>query len=293
MNLVMTLLVKNERDIIETNLDFHLRAGVDHVIVTDNASDDGTRDILEHYGRLPEVTVIDELGNDFSQRRWVTRMARLAVDKLGADWIINSDSDEFWFNSGESLKSALMEARSPLQICCRRNMVYAWNAEDRGPWLERAVYRATPPHPRPHLADPLRDPLPTAYFNLDLPPKAVIGVEGLVSITQGNHLAVFTDPVEPEFSPISVYHYPVRSAEQFEAKIRQGGAAYARNTELPVTAGWHWRRWYRMIKEEGLDAVLSEALPDSSLLEIELQSGEMTRDTTMLELLSSTGRPAS
>jgi hypothetical protein len=38
MKLVMTLLVRDEQDILADNLDFHLAQGVDEVIVTDNGS---------------------------------------------------------------------------------------------------------------------------------------------------------------------------------------------------------------------------------------------------------------
>lgn len=39
MKLVMTLLVRNEADVIETNLEYHLAQGVDFVIVTDHGSE--------------------------------------------------------------------------------------------------------------------------------------------------------------------------------------------------------------------------------------------------------------
>ena len=39
--LIMTLLVKNEVDIVRQNIVFHLRQGVDFIIATDNISVDG------------------------------------------------------------------------------------------------------------------------------------------------------------------------------------------------------------------------------------------------------------
>ena len=42
----MTLFVRNESDILSANLDYHLSQEVDHIIVMDNRSSDGTSDIL-------------------------------------------------------------------------------------------------------------------------------------------------------------------------------------------------------------------------------------------------------
>ena len=52
----MTLVVRDERDIVEQHLAFHLAAGVDEVIVTDHASTDGTEDVLARYERDGRVT---------------------------------------------------------------------------------------------------------------------------------------------------------------------------------------------------------------------------------------------
>ena len=47
----MTLVVRDEADILDAQIAYHLNAGVDFVIAIDHRSVDGTTEILESYAR--------------------------------------------------------------------------------------------------------------------------------------------------------------------------------------------------------------------------------------------------
>ena len=148
MRLVMTLLVRDEADVVDAQIAFHLHAGVDFVIAMDNASTDGTTEILERYERVGVLRLIHEDGDDMRQSEWVTRMARLAATEHGADWVINSDADEFWWPRGGSIKDVLgtVPARFGVVRGCWRHFLP--RPDDGAFFAERMIVRtAMPAHP--------------------------------------------------------------------------------------------------------------------------------------------------
>ena len=286
MKLVLTLLVRDEIDVVEQNLRFHLDRGVDHVIATDNGSVDGTRDVLLEFARQGVLDLIDEPTQDYSQAVWVSRMALMARDERDADWILNCDADEFWYTSRGDLKTALREPDIDILVCPRRNMVCAADREDEGPWAERLRYRVRTPVPPPDLEDALSDPFPEPYYYWDLLPKVLCRAEGLQSVGQGNHHVAHDRARRAVSDDIVVYHYPFRSREQFLRKVRQGGAAYTRNQSLPLEVGWHWRRWHRMLEGGREVEVLAEILPDDVRLRNDLEDGVLVESDILSSILA-------
>ena len=130
--LIMTLLVKNEEELLEKNLLFHKAMGVDAFIVTDNNSADGTYGIIEKYRRKGWVVdVIRETATGYEQKEWVDRMIWRAKMSFGADWVINADADEFWYAPSGSLKKELSKSRANVLTCEVRSM---YPEEDKPFW---------------------------------------------------------------------------------------------------------------------------------------------------------------
>jgi hypothetical protein len=257
MKLVMTLLVRDEQDIVRENLDFHLAQGVDQVIVTDNGSEDDTAEILREYESRGVVRLLFEASDDYSQGRWVTRMARLAATELGADWVINNDADEFWWPRAGSLKSSFEQLDDQVGELVAHRENFVPRPEDGRPFWERMTLRER------ESLNPLGKPLP---------PKLAHRAHPEITVAQGNHKVEGAQLGERlDDGSIEILHFPMRTYAQFENKIVKGGRAYARNRELPERTGRTWRRLYETWEQGGLrdhyeENVVGEA-PRAELLE--------------------------
>ena len=232
MKVFMTLLVRDEEDIVAANLSYHLSRGVDHVIVTNNRSVDGTRAVLQEFERAGQITLIEEDGDDFSQFRWVTRMARLAYEK-GADWVINADGDEIWWPVEGDLKSALAAVPPAYgSVTAERMNALPLRSLSGHPFAAMRYFDV-------HSVNGIGQPLP---------PKVAHRAAADVCVQQGNH-CVSAPSLGPSLSTsqIVISHFPYRSYPQYERKIASGGAAYLRNTELPQTQGAVWRELYQRL----------------------------------------------
>jgi hypothetical protein len=218
----MTMVVRDEADVLEANLQHHLRQGVDVVLVTDHASQDATSEILERYARAGAVTVLREEADTLDQAPWVSRMARLAAVEHGADWVLNSDADEFWFPVAGTLKGALdaVPKRFGRLAVPRRDFVPRPGEE---PFHERMVVRER--ESRNRRGDPLEH-------------KAAHRASPDVAIDHGNHAA--SGPGLGALLPIpllEILHFPVRGYDQFERKVIRAGLGYEALEDRPPDVG--------------------------------------------------------
>ncbi len=274
MKLVMTLLVRDEADIVDAQIAFHLDAGVDFVVATDNRSEDGTTEILERYARDGYLHLIREPGDDLRQSEWVTRMARLAATEFGADWILNTDADEFWWPRGGDFR-VLFEAVPDRYGVVRgawRNFVP--RPDDDRFFADRMTARLCDPSFHPH-------PL-SIHFK-----SAHRGVAD-VRIGRGNHEAFGTGLVALRgWYPIEILHFPVRSLEHCRRKYVTQFVALERNAEKGIPG--HMADAHRAYREGALDDFYAPLVVDDAALERGIERGELAIDTRLRDRLARLG----
>jgi Glycosyl transferase family 2 len=218
----MTLLARDEADIVEAQLAYHLNAGVDFVVATDNGSTDGTTEILERYERAGVLHLIREFGDDMRQAEWVTRMARLAATDFGGDWVINSDADEFWWPRGGSLRDVLATVPSRYGVVrgCWRH--FPPRPDNGAAFYERMTARLCTPAPP-------GDKRTILHAHQKVAHRAAPDV----AVEPGNHNASGTglEPIRV-WHPIEVLHFSLRTAAQMR---RKGKGGWLRNPDYEPT----------------------------------------------------------
>jgi hypothetical protein len=274
MKLVMTLLARDEADIVDAQIAFHLEAGVDFVIATDNRSEDATTEILESYARESHLHLIREPGDDLRQSEWVTRMARLAATEFSADWVLNADADEFWWPHGTRLKDVLAAVPPHYGVVRGAWRNFVPRPDGPEPFSERMTVRLCTPSFHPH-------PLSTHS-------KSVHRGSPEVRVGRGNHEA-FAPGLVPlrGWYPFEILHFPVRSYEQCLRKYVTQFVALERNRDKGIPG--HMADAYAAWREGGLDRFYAPLVVDDERLAHGLEEGALAVDTRLRDALRALG----
>ena len=167
---------------------------------------------------------IREAGEDLRQNEWVTRMARIAATEFAADWVINSDADEFWWPRGASLRDVLAAVPPRYGTVSAFLRVFVPRPDTGEPVFERMTVRFS-------ALAPINDPA-----SLYKPIRKVIHrAHPEIQVTRGNH-ALLDSPFAPlrGWFPIEVFHFPLRSLEQCQRKAQLQGDAWKHIDRAPT-----------------------------------------------------------
>lgn len=263
----MTILVRDEEELLRANLEYHFARGVDFVIATDNRSRDRTPEILREYESKKLLKYIYEPDDDYSQDLWVTRMARIAALEYKMDWVIHADADEFWRPLAGTIKGVLAAAEPETDGFSveRSNFVPVAGYDTARPFYEQLIHR---------------ERVSRNVLGRALPPKVVHRCCEKVHVAQGNHSFSMEcrDAVIESSSSLEVLHFPIRDYETFERRIKDGGRAYENNSRFSKAVGATWREDYRLLREGRLKSEFDRRCWTDYQLFEGLRSGKVVRD---------------
>ena len=233
--------VRDEADIIEATVTRMLRQ-VDHILIADNRSTDGTDEILR---ALDRVTVLADPDPDFhvdvQQARRTTALASLAAQR-GADWVVPFDGDEVWVTrDGRRIADVLEGLPQSIQVARARTVDHV--VTDRDPPGADAPARMAYRRPQFHRT-----------------PKVACRTGRGLWIVKGNHRVTYRGVPIPSWVDglLRVHHFPVRSAEQFARKVAYRARGISRSN--PVVRQFltpEKNEWMRILEEEGEDALMA------------------------------------
>jgi hypothetical protein len=275
MKVVVTVLARDEADVIDAQIAFHLNAGADFVIATDNNSQDGTTEILESYERAGALRLIREPAEGLRQGEWVTRMARLAASEHGADWVINSDADEFWWPRGGSLKEVLAAVPPAYGVVQAFWRSFVPRPDDGAFFAERMTARLSQ-----HA--PINDP--TSFYRPVV--KVAHRADPEVTVARGNH-ALADTPFRTltTWHPLEVLHFPLRSRAQWMRKVQLQGDAFTKHIERSGT-GYHLKG-YDALRTGRIDEQHQTLVVDDAAAAQGLEDGTLVVDMRLRDVLRS------
>ncbi|HIQ40093.1 MAG TPA: glycosyltransferase family 2 protein [Sulfurivirga caldicuralii] len=281
--LVMTLLCRNEADIIAANIRLHAMLGVDAFVVMDNGSTDGTREILAELEKQFDLTVIDQPSQTYQQAKWMLQLAQVARREKGAHWVISNDADEFWIPQQEECLKACLQLNDSVVTVPRSNMILTEAALADAYRFEQADHRVHYPicyDVHAQQSDPR-----VSMLLVPISPKVIVNPYGLIKLSGGNHRAKHWDKwrTARKTEAIRVYHYPIRSFAQFEANIRHRQQLL----QLPnVRMGDHYRRWVKLYAQGKLREEFERLVLDETAIKVLAERAVIVRDTRPSELFS-------
>ena len=241
MKIITVTMVRNESDIIELFVRYHLRI-VDYMIIIEHLSFDRTPEILEALKAegLP-LEIVRETRTAWDQSGITTQFVKRAVAEHGADWVLPLDVDEFLTANEGSEVRPLLEKLSPEKVHSIFWKSYIPRAEDPQdiPLLfERIQYRCK------------EETKPNRKLFV---PKAIAALND-VFIGTGNHRIINEcghrhKGIRYHNVPdIHLSHFPVRSAAQITTKVLFGWLGWLASLETHEGTSSHLQKMFDRLR---------------------------------------------
>lgn len=243
MRLVAVSIVKNEADIIEAFVR-HSAAWVDHHLVFDHHSTDGTRELLtalQREGMSLTLYTDDQRGNLQQQRSNV--LTRLAVDEQNADWVIPLDADEILDGTevGPAAFRARLEDAGEDALCCLRLWNYYATRSDDAAELNPVLR--------------LRYCSRSASHTVKMVIPRSLAADPQVSAGKGSH-QLFREgqalPFQQTLSEFFLAHLAMRSTEHQILRVVQAELQKLSRGEAHRFLDTHYRLGYQLLETNPL-----------------------------------------
>lgn len=238
MKLFSITMVKNEIDIIETFIRYHISL-LDGMVILDNGSTDGTVEIINNLIKegLPIYLIFDD-NPSYDQSAITTNMFYASLQQFKPDYVLPIDVDEFLVTDlGKSVRLVLEKQLHQNALFFLNWITYIPTGEDDlnelNP-LKRIVHRREVQH----------------NYDEKVIIPASIALKYHITIRQGNH-DIDGVPIgsinRVNLKNLNLAHIPIRSEAQVKSKYLVGWLA---NLARDKQVLFDWYYYYNILKEE-------------------------------------------
>ncbi len=242
LDVAVVLLVKDEEDIILSNLSWLAFNGIRRFVISDNKSTDNTFAIISEFQKVHqecEIVLISDPLVSYIQSLKTTGMVRFALS-IWPDikWVFPVDADEFLvatngFQSLSDLPSSIEALTIPKVNHFRSDV--GNEVEETSPLIE----------------------MPIRNLLFCTPPKCAMRASLSLKVSGGNHKVFRVDGSTPKYHggfSLGFYYreFQVRSFKHFLKKVVNGGKAISlAKSEGRAEGGDHWLLWFDILNNFG------------------------------------------
>lgn len=218
-------MIRNEADIIDLNIRYHLSLGIDRIIVVDNGSTDGTDELLQQISSRDSRVSWSRDDGPFLPSSVMTMLAREAYE-AGADWVVPIDADEFWYAPSGNFRGVLRGSKAGVLATQAPSFIQRRDQIESSPAaLLHMTRRSASPVGPPGRGQSLVEAREIAFVEKMYPPKCVCRPAAHVEIETGHHKIYNADGPREEIDEIVCLHAPIRSRMALQERIRSAGRA--------------------------------------------------------------------
>lgn len=286
MKVVGLCMVRDEADVIALTVAHHLGLGFDSILVVDNGSSDGTDRVLEQLSRAdPRVQWMRD-NSEWRQAEKTTELAREAY-RNGAAWVVPFDADEFWIAVDGDFSGVLSRASTDAFRVPVRNFIQRRDRRDVNGFesLLTMTRRAQPTTGSWQAARPLVEFRQIAFVEMAYPPKFVSRAAAGLEIAAGNHEVSGLGTGWEDTSELFCLHAPLRSFRALQMKAERGERM--NDAGWPIGAGWHARRFSRLMQGGLLDEEWRANSYENDVLDVAGEQHPVTFDPSLRNLVVS------
>lgn len=243
MSILLITKVKNEADIIEYFIRYHLNI-VDHIVVIDNGSIDGTYEIVS--AMIKEGLPLDLVNEGFSRFdafRLANQYTEYYLKKYKNDYLIFADADELIVADNGDNPRSIVEGFDCDKVYYCRWKTYLYNDGDE--------YKPFSPNSYTEYREECKE----HFEKVIIPAKMYF--DNRIIVEAGNHSChseMFDCNPLPrkECQNIKFCHFPIRSLNQYKKQVVLNSISMKANPYVYNQTGSHWKDMFR-IKDNTID----------------------------------------